>query len=242
MPHSRSMSWAKRGGPERGGDPTRFDARLYWPDRRERIETGDAIGDDDPAVSPGLTAGSGLTHRFLKLLLSRVLVAAALVPVLRRAVRSPLTKIMDARKHSRAPATGVTEFEESVAIALRASVGSTDAAGNQLRGSVRSCMIVTMKSRALTAPSCFGVLGPTRATRLAVRSLGRRPQQRRNSVRRFSGALSAEKGALGDERHRSLFRDRCATVGGSEQHLASDGQRRPNPLLHGRRRPIGQLG
>ena len=54
----------------------------------------------------------------------------------------------------------------------------------------------------------LGVVGPTRATRLAVRRLGRRPQQRRNSVRQFSRALSAEKGALGDERPRSLLRDR----------------------------------
>jgi hypothetical protein len=36
---------------------------------------------------------------------------------------------------------------------------------------------------------CFGVVGPTRATRLSVRRLGRRLQQRRKSVRWFSSAL-----------------------------------------------------
>jgi putative addiction module component (TIGR02574 family) len=46
-------------------------------------------------------------------------------------------------------------------------------------------------------------------------------------------------GLLGDERHGSLLRDRPGAAGGLEQHLGSDGPRRPNPLLDCRRRPIG---
>src|SRR5262249_40587182 len=42
----------------------------------------------------------------------------------------------------------------------------------------------------------FGVVGPTRAARLTLRRPGRRPQQRRTSVRSFSGVLSVRKGAV----------------------------------------------
>ena len=59
----------------------------------------------------------------------------------------------------------------------RASVGSTEASES--------------------LPARVGVVGPKRATRLAVRRLARRPQQRRNAVRQFSGALSAPKSAAG---------------------------------------------
>src|SRR5262249_8954318 len=60
--------------------------------------------------------------------------------------------------HSRFPHWRVSGGE-----VLRASVGSTEASAKEPRGSMRACLLASIESRTVTAPSCFGVVGPTRA-------------------------------------------------------------------------------
>jgi hypothetical protein len=52
--------------------------------------------------------------------------------------------------------------------------------------------VMTYLASRLPDRARFGVVGPTRATRLAVPRPERRPQQRRNPVRWFGRPLSAE--------------------------------------------------
>jgi hypothetical protein len=62
-----------------------------------------------------------------------------------------------------------------------------------LQGAVAMGMNCQVRERPMLRRNCFGVVGPTRASRLAVRRLRRRPQLRRNSGRQFSSALSDQK-------------------------------------------------
>src|SRR5262249_46295163 len=62
-----------------------------------------------------------------------------------------------------------TERTTPVTGAQPASVGSTEASGKSLGGSMRACMLVTIESWTIAASNCFGVVGPTRATQRLVR-------------------------------------------------------------------------
>jgi hypothetical protein len=105
--------------------------------------------------------------------------------------------------------------------------GCAFARGPRTLGALVACILSARRCRRTEA-------------RNAVRRLGRRLRQRRNSVRQFGGALSAEKGALGDERPRSLLRD-PERPPAAPSHISA-GPRRPNPLLDCRRRSIVDVG